>query len=199
MSLSEDQAPSFLGPLEGKTATFLLGGRDANLGFARTVMHALATARLPCVILDLDAFYSTNADLIFRKLPGDLTSFEPRVPAPGVDIEAEFSSMFRAEPRAIVVDSLNSLYHLLSQEDGRSSGRKILFALEALSQFARANTKPVILSMYKREGLAKQARGRSIATLTDVTASAESDGYRLRILTEKGTAWPGGSASIRIP
>lgn len=199
MSLNEDRARSFLGPLEGKTATFQLGGREANLAFSRTTMHVLATARTPCVILDLDAFYSSNADHIFRRLPGDLASFELRVPAAGADIEAEFSSLFEAEPRAIVVDSLNTLYHLFSREDGRSRGRKVLFALEALSQFARANGKPVVLTMYRREGLVKQGRGRTIATLSDIAASAKTDGHEIGIATEKGTAWLGGSVSIRIP
>ncbi len=75
----------------------------------------------------------------------------------------------------------------------------MLFALEALSQFARANGKPVVLTMYRREGLVKQGRGRTIATLSDIAASAKTDGHEIGIATEKGTAWLGGSVSIRIP
>lgn len=199
MSFSGGQRSPLLAPLAGRTATFLVEGRQANIRFARALMDSMARAGVPCVVLDLDALYSSNADLIFAGLSGDPAMFTVKVPAPGSDIETEFASIFNARPNAIAIDSLNSLYHLISMEDGSSRGRKLMFALESLSQLARANGTPVTMSMYRREGLAKPGRGRSISSLSDVTASVEVRGSGLEIRAERGSAWPGGVFSTRIP
>jgi len=183
----------------GKTTTFIMEGRQENLGFARTAMHALATASLSCVIFDLDAFYSSNAEVIFAELPGDTSSFIVNVPAPGSDIESEFSALFGTEQKVVVIDSLNSLYHLISAGDVSSRGRKLMFALACLSQFARSNGVTVILCMYRREGFARSGKGRSISTLSDIAASVGIRGPYLEIRTERGPAWPGGAYSSRVP
>ena len=198
MSFSGDGGPSLLVPLVGKTATFLVEGRHANVKFARTLVSAIAETGHPCIIFDIDALYSSNADLIFADLP-DAASFTVRVPHPGSDIEPEFSSLFASQQKVIVIDSLNSLYHLVSLEDGSSRGRKLMFALASLSHFARENGGAVVLSMYKREGFAKSGRGRSISNLSDVTASVDARGEEIEIRTEKGSAWPAGVFSTRIP
>jgi hypothetical protein len=199
MSLSEGRGGSFLAPLAGKTSTFLMEGREANARFARTLMRSLASAGLSCIVLDLDAFYSSNADLIFAGLPGDPTSFQVRIPQPGSDIEAEFSALFESERKAVVIDSLNSLYHLISMDDGSARGRKMMFALASLSLFARTNKRLVILSMYRREGLSKGGRGRSVANMSDITALAKMKDSGMEFRTERGSAWPGGALSIPSP
>ncbi|MDG6983492.1 MAG: hypothetical protein JRN28_02940 [Nitrososphaerota archaeon] len=198
MSFSGGGWPSLLVPLAGKTATFLVEGRQANVRFARTLVSAVAKTGHPCVVFDIDALYSSNADLIFAGLPG-AAPFTIRVPPPGSDIEPEFSSLFASQQKVIVIDSLNSFYHLVSLEDGSSRGRKLMFALASLSHFARGNGGAVILSMYKREGFSKSGRGRSISNLSDVTASVDVRGEEVEIRTEKGSAWPGGVFSSRIP
>jgi hypothetical protein len=199
MSFSEYVMGPLLGPLAGKTTTLLVDARQANVNLARTLSDAVINANLSCVVFDLDACYSSNADQIFAGLTGRAVYLMARIPAPGSDIEAEFSSLFRARHNVVVIDSLNSLYHLISMEDGTSRGRKVMFALASLSQFARANRSAIILSMYRREGLAKSAKGRSISNLSDVTASVSVRGNELKIKTERGSAWPGGTFSSRIP
>ncbi|MDG6898445.1 MAG: hypothetical protein JRN24_01770 [Nitrososphaerota archaeon] len=199
MSFSEGRRSSLLGPLVGKTATFLVEGRQENVMFAQTLAGAIAKAGLSCIIFDLDALYSSNADLIFSGLAGAAASFTLEIPAPGSNIEDEFSSLFGCQQKVIVIDSLNTLYHLVSMEDGRSRGRKLMFALASLSQFAKANDGAVVLSMYRREGFAKSGKGRSISNLSDVTASVDVEGDELQIRTERGLAWPDGGLSSRIP
>ena len=181
MSFSE--GGPLLGPLTGKTATLLVEGRGANLRFARALVSAVGKTGGSCLVFDLDAFYSSNADLVFAGLGDGAASFGLKVPAPGSDIEAEFSSLFWARQKVVVIDSLNTLYHLISMDDGSSRGRKLMFALASLSLFARANATAVILSMYRREGFAKTGKGRSISGLSDVTASDEVRGGDLEIRT----------------
>ena len=200
MSLGGGELRSFFGPLTGRTTTFVLEGRQANLAFARTVVGLLASARVACAVLDLDAFYSSNSDIIFSSM-GELTAGSSviRVPTPGADVEVQLSGLFEVQQQVIILDSLNSLYHLISLEDGSSRGRKLTFALSSLSYLARANGKAIVLSMYNREGSYGSGTGRSISSLSDVTALVDASGPELKIRCTRGPAWPGGEFSSRIP
>jgi hypothetical protein len=190
MSAVGQEAQSFFNPLIGRTATFVLDGRQANLDFARTVMSLLAQAGSTCAILDLDALYSSNSDHIFSLLaPAEARSSILRIPEPGCDIESELSGLFNATQRVILVDSLNSLYHLISLEDGSSRSRKLTFAVASLSYLARTNAKAVILTMYRREGFPRSGTGRSISGLSDITATVDVRGQELTVRSERGSAW----------
>lgn len=200
MSLSRGEPGSFFGPLTAKSTTFILDGRQTNLSFASAMVGLLAEARSPCAILDLDAFYSSNSDKIFPSMDAPTAaSTEIRVPRPGLDVEREFSRLFDARQKVVIIDSLNSLYHLVSLEDGSSRSRKLSFALASLSHLARTNEKAVVLSMYRREGLNRAGTGRSISTLSEATAAVAISGERLSMTVERGALWPGGALSIRIP
>lgn len=199
MSLSGGPNP-FFGPLAGMTTTFLLDGRESNLEFAGMLMRFLAQARAPCAILDLDALYSSNSDRLFS--PMDSVTARGtviRVPEPGSDVEADLSILFGHGQGVLIIDSLNSLYHLISLEDGSSRSRKLAFALASLSYHARTNGKAVVLSMYRREGLYRASTGRSISALSDATARVELRDGALKIRSERGSSWPGGEFSSRIP
>lgn len=199
MSFSEQLSRSFFEPLVGKTTTFLLDGRGANLEFARGVTGLLGAAGTPCAILDLDALYSSNASLALAPLTGSAASSVISVPPPGSPVEEDFSMLFDAVQDVLIIDSLNSLYHLFSMDDGGSRGRQVTLAIAGLSFFAKTNSKAVLLSMYKREGFHKPKSGRPISALSDVTASVGVGDGLLTVRTERGVAWPGGLFSIRIP
>jgi len=200
MSFSVQQAQSFLAPLIGKTSTFLLEDRRANLDFARTITALLARNASASAIIDLDAFYSSNSDQVFSTT-GILTTKETiiRVPEPGADIESEFSTVFETQRKVIIIDSLNSFYHLISLDDGSARNRKLTFAVASLSYFAETNSRAVILTMYRREGFARGGTGRSISALSDLTASVNTNGEKLTVRTERGPGWSVGTFSIRIP
>jgi len=198
MNLGAHEAESFFAPLRGKTATFLLEDRQANLDFARTVIGLLAQTHDAVEILDLDAFYASNADRIFQSL-GSPTGVTLRVPEPGADVEEEFAAIFDGGQGVVIIDSLNSFYHLISQEDGSSRSRKLNFAIAALAYFTRTNAKAVLLTMYKREGFTRWGTGRSISGLSDITASVDTRGHTLHVRVERGPGWREGVFSTRIP
>jgi hypothetical protein len=200
MSFSGQQTQLFLAPLIGKTSTFVLEDRRANLGFARAVMMLLARNAIAPAIVDLDALYSSNSDQVFAP-NGIPTSKETiiRVPEPGADIEGEFSTLFETQRNVIIIDSLNSFYHLISLDDGSSRGRKLTFAVASLSYFAKTNSRAVILTMYRREGFTRGGTGRSISALSELTASVDITGEKLTIRTERGLGWPSGTFSTQIP
>jgi hypothetical protein len=200
MSLSRGAPNSFFGPLTGRTTTFLLDARRDNLEFAAMMMRSLAWDRATCAILDLDAFYSSNSDRIFDSMdPVTARSTVIRVPGPGSEVELELSSLFEAQQKVLVIDSLNSLHHLISLDDGSSRSRKLAFALAGLSYLARTNSKAVVLSMYRREGFSRGGTGRSIAGLSDAVASVDVRGGELRVRSERGSLWPTGVISSPIP
>ena len=200
MSLSGGEPGPFFGPLTGKTTTFLLDSRRVNLSFAVALVELLAKARAPCTILDLDAFYSSNSDRIFSPMDASTAGLtDIRVPRPGQDVEHEFSRLFEARQKVMIIDSLNSLYHLVSLEDGSSRSRKLSFALASLSYMARTNGVAVILSMYRREGLYHAGVRRSISALSEATVAAAIREEKLEMTVERGAVWPGGVFSTRIP
>jgi hypothetical protein len=200
MSLSGGEPGSFFGPLSGKTTTFLLDGREDNLSFAKMMVGLLARAHASCAILDLDAFYASNSDRIFASMDaGTARSTTVRVPAPESDVEREFSTVFDAQQKVLIIDSLNSLYHLISLGDGSSRSRKLTFALASLSYLARTSEKAVILTMYRREGFYRAGTGRSISTLSDNTVSVKVNDGEVAMTAERGTAWSGGAFSSRTP
>lgn len=198
MSFNGDEARAFFAPLRGKAATFLIEDRMANLCLARTVIGLLSRASGAAEIFDLDAFYSSNADRIFASL-GSTSEAAIRVPAPGARIDGEFARLFEGDQDLVIVDSLNSLYHLISQEDGSSRGRRFNFAVASLSYLAKTSGKSAILSMYRREGLDRWGTGRSISSLSDITASVDATGPEIVIRAERGPGWDGGAFSTRIP
>ncbi|MBI3841037.1 MAG: hypothetical protein HY297_03665 [Thaumarchaeota archaeon] len=198
MSLDMQRAHSFFGPLSGKTTTFLVEGRDSNLALAKCICAFLSQGGGGCSILDLDAFYSSNSEAVFGPLPTPAArSIEVRVPEAGAVVEEELPWLYSTESGVVILDSLNSLYHLLSIGDGGSRGRKLSFAVEGLSYLARTGRRAVFLVMYRREAFPRSGGGRSISTLSDLTVSVGLDGQRLLLKCERGTAWPGGSYSIR--
>ncbi len=200
MSFSGRHAQEFLSPLTGRTTTFMVEDRQANFAFARTVVARLDQAGAACDVFDLDAFYSSNSDTIFpRPEAGVAPLTTVRVPEPGSDIETEFSAVFDSRQKVVIIDSLNSFYHLISLEDGSSRGRKLTFAVASLSYFARTNAKAIILTMYRREGFIHGGSRRSISGLSDATASVDVRGEEMTVRGERGPSWPGGGFSIRIP
>ncbi|MDG6898977.1 MAG: hypothetical protein JRN12_02420 [Nitrososphaerota archaeon] len=194
-----EKSSAFLEPLIGKTTTFMLAGRQDNLAFARTIAGLLDASGRAAAVLDLDAFYSSHADLVLVPVSARADSWTLRVPLPGSDIEDDVSQFIIAPQDTLILDSLNTLYHLFTLQGDSSRGRRLGFALAGLSYLARTNFKAVILSMYRREGSGRPGTARSISGLSDIAASVEVEGNELSMRTERGSAWPGGVFSIRIP
>ncbi len=177
-----------LSPLAGMTTTFLVEGRPANAALARALMSACAKSGAGCRVLDLDAFYSSNAGLVFGGLPGKaLESVLLDVPEPGEGIAAHVSALFEEGPGLLVIDSMNTLHHMLSL-----NGRSLSFVVAALSTFSRANGVATVIAMYRRERPVGEGRTGSIAELTDNEVHARVAGGLLILECARGEAWAGG-------
>jgi len=200
MSFGAQQAHSFFGPLKGKTTTFLIDSRQANLLFAKSITSLTAMTACGCAIFDIDALHSSNSDGILSALPASVAgSTRVYVPEPGSRVETELPRLFMAESGILIVDSLNTLYHLFSSSGVSSRSRKLAFAVTSLSYLARTSGKAVLLTMYRREKTMRTGGGRSISDLSDTTVSVEVTGSGLLMKCKRGTAWPEGKFALRIP
>ncbi|MGP8126024.1 MAG: hypothetical protein ACLQEQ_09240 [Nitrososphaerales archaeon] len=200
MSLSAQQARSFLAPFRGKTVTFLVDGRQANLSFVRSITSLTAMAARGLAIFDVDAFYSSNSDEILSALPlSAAKSTHIYLPEPGSSVETELPRLFRTESEVFMIESLNTLYHLFSSSDASLRSRKLAFAVVGLSYLARTTGKAGLLIMYRREKIMRAGGGGSISDLSDSTVSVEAVGSELLMKCERGTAWPEGRFSLRLP
>jgi hypothetical protein len=194
MSFGERQSRLFFEPLKGKTTAFRLGGRPSNLRFASAILGLLAGARLGCRFLDLDAFYSSNLEVLAVGVPREgLDGFDITIPEPGSETEAALAALLLGGgDKPLLIDSANSLYQLLSARNPRAASRKFTFFVSALSNWAESNGEPVIATIYERRPAAHRRAPRSLADVFDnsVSLSAKRDGLAFRC--ERGSAWRGG-------
>jgi len=197
LTVAEQGAHIFLRPLIGKTATFILDERRTNLDFARSVMVYVAEAGLSCTVFDLDALYSSNSEILFSNLPQSwIDSMEIIVPDLRITMDDAFPQIISRSSEVIIIDSLNTLYHLLGADEGASKSRVLYFLISALSYLASSGKKIVILTMYKREGFGRSG-SKSISSFSSVTSAVQAKGEGLFARTVKGVAWPGGGLPIR--
>lgn len=195
MSLG-NRAADFLEPLVGVTTAFLLKDRGSKVALARAILPRLAERDGGCRVLDLDAFFSSNIESVTTGVRGSgLKDIEIVLPEAGADIEAALAEVF-ADGRSLIIDSTNSLYHLLAYRGPKSASRKLAFLAAALSGWARANSRLVIANTYEREPPILRRAG-SFASFFDVVVSVSSQPHGLGLFCKKGSPWQ--SRSLFLP
>lgn len=187
MSFNTRRPGPFFGPLRGNSSVFIVDSRETNLALARALIAGTETT---CVVLDIDALYSSEADFIMGNLSeSQLRSVQIRIPEPGSDLEPHISSLFASNSRLLIIDSMNSLNHLLSSENRNSGSRKLSFTVAGLSYLARTSGRAVVLTMYQRE-LTRTGGGMPMSNLSDITVAVERRGSELGMRCTRGQAWP---------
>jgi len=184
----------FLGPLEGRTVAFRVNDRPSNLKLARAVLGFLVREKRGCRVLDLDAFYSSNVESIAAGIDSeDLEGVEITIPEPGSETEAFLATFLRTDnDKPLLIDSVNSLYQLLSMRNPRSATRKFSFFISALARWARSNGGPVIASIYDRRPAMRRRASRSLTDGFNISISTSMEERGLSLRCERGSAWRGG-------
>jgi len=201
MSLSALQTRLFLAPLQGKTTVFLVADRRTNLLLGKLVLSSLVANGTSCIILDTDAFYASNSELLAEGISRpDLGNLRLYVPKVGTTSEEAALELFKGYGgRAVIIDNLNSFYHTLSSENRSSAGRKLTFLVALLSFLGHANGTTVFVTTYEREKPTIPRHTRPFSGLGDVSISTRCAGDRLILECESGTTWPDGTLSFSIP
>jgi hypothetical protein len=178
----------------GHTITFVLEGKKTNLAFARAILYHLTRNGHQCTVLDIDALYSSNSDYVFAPLSErQAQAVEVLVPNPESDLESSIAALLASESsKTIIIDSLNSLYHLFSTGGSSLRGRKLAFVMACFSYISRTERRAVLITMYQRESTTRIGGGRQISGLSDHTISAELGGNALTLRYNRGYPQSGG-------
>lgn len=146
------QSKKRLDLLGGKVVTLLVDGRITNRMLARGLVLNAIHERHPCAVLDLDAMYSSNSDFIFGHLSEEeANSIELLVPKPGSDLQAEMAQAVSFDRNhLLIVDSFNSLFHLLPARGRSSRSRNLAFIMAFFSFLARTDGRTVVITKYRR-------------------------------------------------
>lgn len=182
--------------LKGKTVTFVVDDRQTNMLLARFFLSQTgATFR----VLDLDALYSSCADFILR---GDSErgpdSAEICVPLPGAQVEPLLAAFLDSSGRYLIVDSVNTMNHILSLESRRARGRSLAFMMAAFAAYASAENACAILTMYQR-GWPTPREGYQLHDMSDASVSVKAVEGGLLLTHMRGLAWADGVAFVSIP
>ncbi len=192
MSLGEADARSFFAPLEGRTTSFVVDDRRTNLSLLKAAVSMALAGGRACTILDLDALCSSHAGKVLSGLgPKASGMVRALVPAPGAGVEDELMSLFRTGPSVFVVETLNTLHHLMPSNPG-SRSRRLSFVLSALSFLAKTNGAAGLYVTYRREKAIGPERGGSISDFADLVVSVTGVKSELHMRCERGEAWPDG-------
>jgi hypothetical protein len=201
MSFSGSHDDSFISPLRGHTSTFLVDDRNTNLALARSLFSIMARTGHLITVLDVDALYSSNSEYILSQLPAEgVRSTELLIPEPDSDLAEDIAAFLCSDPdRVLIIDSLNSVYHLLAYAGRGSRNRNLGFVMAMLSYTARIERRTILLTMYRRERPTRFGHVKSISDLSDLTVSVRMKGDSLALRCDRGNAWPGRGFSILIP
>jgi hypothetical protein len=198
--LNSPRGGPFTFPCYGHTTTFLLEAKKTNLAFARAILHHLSLNGHQCKVLDIDALYSSNSDYVFGPLSErQARAVEILVPDPESDLESSITGLLASRSgKTIIIDSLNSLYHLISTGGSSLRGRKLAFIMACFSYIARTESKAVLTTMYQRERTTHFSGRRQISDLSDHTVFAELRGNALTLKYDRGYSRPGDIFSLPI-
>ena len=187
-------AEGLLEALKGRSTTFAVDGRGANLVLAQVLLSSSTKKGVGCRVLDLDALFSSNAGKLLKGIPdAGQESVLLDVPDPGAPVAQCVAALLREKKGLVVIDSLNTLHHLLGLD-----GRSLSFVVGSFSIFAKSNRVACVFSMYERRGPFGSAGGGSIAQLSDAEVRASVREGELRLECRRGDLWPGAALTLRI-
>lgn len=187
------QAYAFLGPLKGKSSTFLVRGRPANAAVSRFILECLSIAKLNIAILDTSCFFGTNMQELTDSLPKEFLQKSIIEDLPDEsDEEPSLVEIIATEASVIWIDDMNAALHLLSSGGQRSGIHRLSTFYHMLSYNARINNTIVLGTVYKAAfgtttaGIAK----RSLPKLSDLQISAEVRTGEMVFRCHDITGWP---------
>ena len=203
MSLpTQREAEAFLTPLRAKSTVFLLDNRTTDLLFSRFLLSCLVRTRNEALVADINAFYSSNAQRIAPESDA-LQSISLSLPPPGFAVEPWLIDFLigAADAAVVVLDDLNTLYHLLSFDGSKRTGNRISFLMALTSFLARTRLQTIISKVYARNRPIQNSRrgARSLDRLGDLGVAVEYEASELTFTSKNGSGWRGGGTfSVRI-
>ena len=101
----------------------------------------------------------------------------------------------------VILDDLNTLYHLLSFDGSKRAGNRMSFLIALTSFLARTRLQTIISKVYARNRPVQNGRrgARSLDRLGDLGVAVEYEASELTFTCKNGSGWRGdGTFSVRI-
>ena len=202
MSLpTQRETEAFLTPLVSKSTVFLLDNRATDLLFSRFLLSCLVRTRNEALVADINAFYSSNAQRIAPGSDG-LQNISLSLPPPGFAVEPWIVDfLIGAGAAFVILDDLNTLYHLLSFDGSKRAGNRMSFLIALTSFLARTRLQTIISKVYARNRPIQNSRrgARSLDRLGDLGVSVKYEASELTFTCKNGSGWRGdGTFSVRV-
>lgn len=198
---SPRQANTFFAPLKRKTTTFVVEEREVNLRLAQFIIGLASVLKLRVLVLDTDAFYAANIISVSEKQSDNQKGgVFIRIPTNDLRLEEWLVDSIFTKYELLIVDDMNSLYHLFESLQKMSGSRKLHFVGRTLSYFARSENRVVALSLYKNamDSAPLGESPRSLAKYADLVVSVDYQDSFIRFQCNQGRAWPSNFFSARI-
>src|SRR2546428_2016560 len=202
MSLpTQREAEAFLTPLRSRSTVFLLNDRETDLLCSRFLLGCLVRTRNEALVADINAFYSSNAQRIAPGSDG-LQNISLSLPPPGFAVEPWIVDfLIGAGAAFVILDDLNTLYHLLSFDGSKRAGNRISFLIALTSFLARTRLQTIISKVYARNRPMQNGRrgARSLDRLGDLGVAVKYEASELTFTCKNRSVWRGdGTFSARV-
>ncbi len=198
---SPRQANAFFAPLKRKTTTFVVEEREVNLRLAQFIIGLASVLKLRVLVLDTDAFYAANIISVSEKQSDNQKEgVFIRIPTNDLRLEECLVDSILTKYELLIVDDMNSLYHLFESLEKSSGSRKLHFIGRTLSYFARSENRTVVLNLYKNimDSTPLGESSRSLAKYADLVVSVDVQDSFIRFRCNQGRAWSNNFFSARI-
>ncbi len=161
-------------------------------------MNCLATTKYGGSIADINAFNSSNAERISPR--SDAPNVTIHLPPPTFAVEPWIIDfLIYADAAVVILDDLNTIYHLLSFDSSRRVGNRMSFLMGLTSFLARMKRQTIISKAHALKRPVQNRRGaRSLDKLGDMGVSVESQVDGLTFRCRSGVGWRGGVFSVRV-
>jgi hypothetical protein len=189
------QGYSFLEPLRGKSAVFLIGDRKDNLIVSRFLLGCLTVLKVNATLFDTSCFYGVNIREITQGLSKEFLQQSTLVQFSDTsDPEDSLSDIVTMDSSAILIDDLNAILHLLSSQSRRSGIHRLATFYRVLSHEAMMNKLFLLGSIYKSkpQTTASSRHKRSLADFADLQITVETEADELAFHCNKIVTWPTG-------
>jgi hypothetical protein len=195
MNFDPPQASSLLGPLFSKSSIFLISDRETNLSFARVLLGQILSPNMNCLIVDIDAFYASHAEELDHCAGWSNTTIY--VPDVVCDTREVVHTMIaKGHNNILIIDNVNSLFHMLSHETPQVASRKLALIMAVLSKHARASHLAAVSIMYERRFASPTTNRQPLSELGDALVSVRRRGTGLVFNVRRGEVWAGGTYEV---
>jgi hypothetical protein len=197
--ISLRQANEFFAPLRQKSTIFIINGRETNISFARFLLGCICVTKKRVLILDMNAFYASNILLLNKKLTENcLGNTIITVPTDDSKLESWLISSTFSKNDLLIIDNLNTVYHLMSINGRRFNIRRLYAITSILSYLAQTNEISIFLTVYRTTSERVKNTPRSLDQMGETSISVKIHDSTINFQCNTGRAWINGTFSMKF-